>query len=216
MANHQPLPEWPVRVEVHPAPGWVRIPHDPRPQGRFIKHDPCARVAEQLIRAGQVNKLMLRSTTEFLRRMSLDNLTNLWLGAFIEAPAPKDMLISTMVVLPPVETPMSPHSQGEVDYEELRRRAATKKIQGESDHAVQLVEFPWGRGYRSLSRRAHGQDPIDEAMTSIEYLVKGPVTPSTICVLGQVPATAAERTERLIGDIASMVSTLTVFVAPSD
>jgi hypothetical protein len=157
MANHPPLPEWPVRVEVHPAPGWVRIPHDPRPQGRFI-----------------------------------------------------------MVVLPPVETPMSPHSQGEVDYEELRRRAATKKIQGESDHAVQLVEFPWGRGYRSLSRRAHGQDPIDEAMTSIEYLIKGPVTPSTICVLGQVPATAAERTERLIGDIASMVSTLTVFVAPSD
>ena len=149
MANQQPPPEWPLRVEVQPAPGWVRIPHDPRPQGRFLKYDPCARVAQQLIRAGQVNKLMLRSTTEFLRRMSLDNLTNLWLGTFIEAPSPEAMLISTMVVLPPVKTPMLP-DKDEVDYEELRRRAATKKVQGESDHDVQLVELPWGRGFRSL------------------------------------------------------------------
>ena len=51
---------------------------------------------------------MLRSTTEFLRRMSLDNLTNLWLGTFIEAPSPEAMRISTLVVLPPVETPMVP------------------------------------------------------------------------------------------------------------
>jgi hypothetical protein len=163
-----------------------------------------------------VNKLMLRSTIEFLRRMSLDNLTNLWLGAFIEAPSPEAMLISTMVVFPPVEAPILPNSQGEVDYEELGRRAATKKIPGESDHAVQPVEFPWGRGYRSLSQRPHGHDPSDEAMTSIEYQVKATATPSTICVLGQVPATAGERTKRLIGDIAGMVSIITVFVPPTD
>ena len=214
MANRQPLPEWPLRVEVQLAPGWVRIPHDPRPQGRFLKSDPCARVAHQLIRAGQVNKLMLRSTTEYLRRMSLDNLTNLWLGTFIEAPSPEAMLIATMVVLPPVETPMLPN-KAEVDYEELRRRAATKKIEGESDHDVQPVELPWGRG-SIVSRRAHGHDPTDEATTSIEYVVKGPATPSTICVLGQVPATAGDRTERLMDDIAGMVSTITVVVARSD
>jgi hypothetical protein len=201
---------------VHPAPGWVRIPRDPRPRGRFLRYDPCARVAQQLIRAGQVNKLMLRSTTEFLRRMSLDNLMNLWLGTFIEAPSPEAMLISTMVVLPPVESPMLPHRRGEVDYEELRRRAATKKIQGESDHAVQVVELPWGRGYRSLSGRPSSHDPRDETMTSIEYLVKAPNTPSTICILGQVPATDGERTERLIDDITNMVSTITVIVSPSD
>ena len=216
MANQQPLPEWPVRVEVQPAPKWVRIPHDPRPQGRFLKYDPCARVAQQLIRAGQVNKLMLRSTTEYLRRMSVDNLTNLWLGAFIEAPSPEAMLISTMVVLPPVETPMSPHGQGEVDYEELRRRAATKKIQGESDRDVQPVEFPWGRGYRSLSRRPHSHDRTGGAITSIEYLVKSRAMPSTIYVLGQVPATGGGQTERLVADIAGMVSTIALFVPPSD
>jgi hypothetical protein len=215
MANQQPPPEWPLRVEVQPAPGWVRIPHDPRPQGRFLKYDPCARVAQQLIRAGQVNKLMLRSTTEFLRRMSLDNLTNLWLGTFIEAPSPAAMLISTMVVLPPVETPILP-DKDEVDYDELRRRAATKKVQGESDHEVELVELPWGRGYRARSRRPPGHDPTDEATTSVEYQVKSPATPSTICVLGQVPATAGGRTERLIDDIARMVSTITVFAVPSD
>ncbi len=216
VANRQTLPEWPVRVEVQPAPGWVRIPRDPRPQGRFFRYDPCARVAQQLIRAGQVNKLMLRSTTEFLRRMSLDNLTNLWLGTFIEAPAPEAMLIATMVVLPPVESPMLAPGGAEVDYEELRRRVATKKIEGESDHDVQPVAFDWGRGYRSLSRRARGHDPKLEAMTSIEYQVKPSVAPSLVCVLGQVPATAGERTERLMGDIDGMVSTITVLVPPSE
>jgi hypothetical protein len=168
MANQQPLPEWPVRVEVQLAPKWVRIPNDPRPQGRFLKYDPCGRVAQQLIRAGQVNKLMLGSSTEYLRRMSVDNLTNLWLGAFIEALSPESILISTLVVLPPVETAMTPHGQGEVDYEELRRRAATKNTQGEFDRAVQPVEFPWGRGYRSLSRRPHSHDRTREASTNIE------------------------------------------------
>ena len=215
MTNQQPLPAWPLRVEVQPASGSVRIPHDPRPQGRFLKYDPSARVAQQLIRAGQVNKLMLRSTTEFLRRMALDNMTNLWQGTFIEAPSPEAMLISTMVVLPPVETPMVPDGQGEVDYGKLRRQRGTKKIQGESDHQVQLVELPWGRGYRSLSQRPHGHDPTDKATTTIEYLVKAPATPSTICVLGQVPTTAGARTERLIDDIAGMVTTIAVSVAPS-
>ena len=160
---------------MQPAAGWVRIPRDPCLQGRFLKYDPCARVAQQLIRAAQVNKLMLRSTTEFLRRMSLDNLTNLWLGTFIEAPSPEAMCISTMVALPPVETPkVVPDSQGEVDYEELRRRAATKKIQGESDHQVQLVKLPLGSrlsiviaatsrprsdGQGHDDHRVHGQGP---------------------------------------------------------
>jgi hypothetical protein len=216
VANRQALPEWPVRVEVQPAPGWVRIPRDPRPQGRFLRYDPCARVAHQLIRAGQVNKLMLRSTTEYLRRMSLDNLTNLWLGTFIEAPSPEAMLIATMVVLPPIASPMLVHGGAEVDYEELRRRAATKKIEGESDHDVQRVEFAWGRGYRSLASRARGHEPALEAMTSIEYLVKASLAPSTLCALGQVPATAGERSERLVGDIDGMVSTITVLVGPSE
>ena len=61
-----------------------------------------------------------------------------------------------------------------------------------------------------------GHDPTDEATTSVEYQVKSPATPSTICVLGQVPATAGGRTERLIDDIARMVSTITVFAVPSD
>jgi hypothetical protein len=171
------------------APGWVRIPHDPRAQGRFLRYDLCARVAQQLIRAGQVNKRILRSTTEYLRRMSRDNMTNLWLGAFIDAPSPEAMLISTMVVMPPVQTPMLPHTQGEVDYEELRRRVATKKIQGESDHSVQPVEFPWGRGYRSFSQRPRGHDPTAEAMTSIEYMVKATATPGT----------SSERQAKLLG-----------------
>ena len=127
MANKPPLPEWPIRVEVQLAPGWVRIPHDPRLQGRFLRYDPCARAAQRLIRSGQVNKRMLRSTTEFLRRMSLDNLTNLWLGTFIEAPAPEAMLIATMVVMPPVESPVLAHGRGEVDYEELHQRGHDKE-----------------------------------------------------------------------------------------
>jgi hypothetical protein len=140
--------------------------------------------------------------------MSLDNLANLWLGTFIEAPSPQAMLISTMVVMPPVETPTLSH--GEVDYEELRQRVARKKTQGQSDPVVQLVEFPWGRGFRSLSRRSHTQDPTAEDMASIEYQVKATATPSTICVFGQVPATARERAEQLIDDMAGMVGTLTV------
>jgi hypothetical protein len=114
-------------VEVQPAPGWIRVPHDPRPRGRFLTRDPCAEVAQQLIRAGQVNKLMLRSTTEYIRRMSTDNVMNVWLGMFIEAPSPQAMFITNMVIFPPVETPMVANSQGEVDYEELRCRAEEKK-----------------------------------------------------------------------------------------
>jgi hypothetical protein len=152
MAKQKPLPEWPVGVEVQPAPGRVRIPHDPRPQGRFVKQDPCAEVAQQLIRAGQVNKLMLRSTTAYIRRMSTDNVMNLWLGTFIEAPSPQAMFITNMVVFPPVETPMVANRQGEIGYEELRRRAEEKKRNDEPDHDVQVVEFPWGRGYRSSWR----------------------------------------------------------------
>jgi hypothetical protein len=121
------------------------------------------------------------------------------------------MLISTMVVLPPVETPMLSDNV-EVDFEELGRRAATKKIEGESDRDVQPVELPWGRGYRSLSRRPHGQEQGDETTTTIEYQVKAPATPSRIGVLGQVPGAAGARTEGLIDDIARMVSSIAVFL----
>ena len=53
-------------------------------------------------------------------------------------------------------------------------------------------------------------------MTSIEYQVKPSAAPSTICVLGQLPATAGEQTERLIADIDGMVSTISVASPPLD
>jgi len=59
------------------------------------------------------------------------------------------MFITNLVVFPPVKTPIAASGQGEIDYEELRRRAETKKYDDESDHDVQGVYFAWGRGYRS-------------------------------------------------------------------
>jgi hypothetical protein len=46
--------------------------------------------------------------------------------------------------------------------------------------------------------------------------VKGTAKPSTIYVLGQVPATGGDQTEQLVADIAGMVSTMAVIVPPSD
>lgn len=212
MAKQKPLPEWPVGVEVQPAPGWVRIPHDPRPQGRLRSHDPCAEVAQQLIRAGQVNKLMLRSTTDYIRRMSIDNMMNLWLGTFLEAPSPQAMFITNMVVFPPVETAMVADRQGEVDYDELRRQAEKKKHDDESDHDVQAVEFPWGRGYRSLWTRRRHQDSNENDTISVQYRVVSRATGSTICVFSNVPAHDGDRAERIITDIAGMVATMTPFL----
>jgi hypothetical protein len=211
MAKQKPLPQWPVGVDIQPAPGWVRIPHDPRPQGGFRKHDPCAEVAQQLIRAGQVDKRMLRSTTDYLRRMSVDNVVSLWLGTFIEAPSPQAMFISNMLVLPPVETPLVASRQGEIDYDELRRRAETKKQDDESDHDVQVVDYPWGRGYRSSWMRPGPQHPTDDGAVSVQYLVVSSAVGSTICVFSDVPAHAGDRTEKVLADIASMVATMTPF-----
>jgi hypothetical protein len=210
MAKQKPLPEWPVGVEIKPAPGWVRIPRDPRPRGRFVKHDPCAEVAQQLIRAGQVNKLMLRSTTEYLRRMSADNVMNLWLGTFIEAPSPQAMFITNLVVFPPVETPIAASRQGEIDYEQLRRRAEEKKHDDEPDHDVQDVDFAWGRGYRSSWTRPGRQHSAENGTMSVEYQVVSPAAGSTICVFSDVPA-HGDRTEKVLGDIAAMVATMTLF-----
>jgi hypothetical protein len=211
MARQKPLPQWPVGVEIKPAPGWVRIPPDPRPQGRFLKHDPCAEVAQQLIRAGQVNKLMLRSTTEYLRRMSTDNVMNLWLGTFIEAPSPQAMFITNLVVFPPVETPIAASREGGIDYEELRCRAETKKHDDESDHDVQGVDFPWGRGYRSSWTRPGRQHSTENGTISVQYLVVSSTTGSTIYVFSDVPA-HGDRTEKVLADIASMVATMTLFL----
>lgn len=211
MAKQKPLPEWPVGVEIKPPPGWVRVPPDPRPQGRFLKHDPCAEVAQQLIRAGQVNKLMLRSTTEYLRRMSTDNMMNLWLGAFIEAPSPQAMFITNLVVFPPVETPIAASRQGEIDYAELRRRAETKKYDDESDHDVQGVDFPWGRGYRSSWTRPGRRDSTENGTMSVQYQVVSSTTGSTIYVFSDVPAHGG-RTEKVLADIATMVATMTLFL----
>lgn len=211
MAKQQPLPQWPVGVDIQPAPGWVRIPRDPRPQGRFLKHDPCADVAQQLIRAGQVNKLMLRSTTDYIRRMSVDNLANLWLGTFIEAPSPQAMFIANMVVFPPVETPVAAGRRGEIDYEELRRRAETKKHDDESDHDVQAVGFSWGRGYRSSWTRPGGQHPAENGKLRIQYQVVSTATGSTIYVFSDVPAHGS-RTGKAVEDIASMVAAMTPFL----
>jgi hypothetical protein len=212
MAKQKPLPEWPVGVAVEPAPGWIRIPHDPRPQGRFLTHDPCAEAAHQLIRAGQVNKLMLRSTTAYIRRMSTDNIMNLWLGAFIEAPSPQAMFITNMVVFPPVETPMVANRQGEIDYEELRRRAEEKKRDDESDHDVQVVDFSWGRGYRSSWTWSGPQHTTEKGTMSVQYRVVSSATETTICVFSNVPAHCGGQTEKVLADIAIMVATMTPFL----
>jgi hypothetical protein len=211
MAKQKPLPEWPVGVEVQLAPGWIRIPHDPRPQGRFVAHDPSAEVAHQLIRAGQVNKLMLRSTTAYIRRMSTDNVMNLWLGAFIEAPSPQAMFITNMVVFPPVETPMVANRQGEIDYAELRRRAEEKKRDDESDHDVQVVDFAWGHGYRSSWTCSGLEHPTEKGTMSVQYRVVSPAAETTICVFSNVPADCGGQTEKVLADIASMVATMTPF-----
>lgn len=215
MAKQQPLPQWPVGVDIQPAPGWVRIPPDPRPQGRFLKHDPCADVAQQLIRAGQVNKLLLRSTTEYIRRMSVDNLANLWLGTFIEAPSPQAMFIASMVVFPPVQAPLAAGRQGDIDYEELRRRAETKKHDDESDHDVQVADFPWGRGYRSSWTRPGRQHSAENGKLSVQYQVVSTATGSTIYVFSDVPAHHG-RTEKVLADMASMVATMTPFLRTPD
>jgi hypothetical protein len=211
MAKQKPLPEWPVGVEIKPAPGWVRIPRDPRPRGRFVKHDPCAEVAQQLIRAGQVNKLMLRSTTEYLRRMSADNVMNLWLGTFIEAPSPQAMFITNLVVFPPVETPIAASRQGEMDYEQLRRRAEEKKHDDEPDHDVQDVDFAWGRGYRSSWTRPGRQHSTENGIMSVQYQVVSSTAGSTIYVFSDIPA-HGDRTEKVLTDITTMVTTMTLFV----
>jgi hypothetical protein len=168
-------------------------------------------VAQQLIRAGQVNKLLLRSTTEYIRRMSVDNLTNLWLGTFIEAPSPQAMFIANMVVFPPVETPIAVGRGGEIDYEELRRRAETKKHDDESDHDVQVADFSWGRGYRSSWTRPGGQHSAENGKLSLQYQVVSTATGSTVYVFSDVPAHGG-RTEKVLADIASMVATMTPFL----
>ena len=87
--------------------------------------------------------------------MSTDNVMNLWLGTFIEAPSPQVMFITNLVVFPPVKTPIAASGQGEIDYEVLRRRAETKST---TTSQTMMSKASTSPGVAAIDRRGCGPD----------------------------------------------------------